>query len=53
MLKEPLPDGPGKGHVVELDLLLPRFYEMRGWNTKGIPTSERLDYLNISEYQLI
>jgi|AutmiccommuBRH23_1029490.scaffolds.fasta_scaffold00103_26 aldehyde:ferredoxin oxidoreductase len=52
MLNEPLPDGPGKGHIVELDRLLPRFYEVRGWNAIGVPTKEKLDFLDISQYQL-
>ena len=52
MLHEPLPDGPGKGHVVELDLLLPRFYEVRGWSEDGVPTNKKLESLAIEEYQL-
>lgn len=52
MLHEPLPDGPGKGHVVELDLLLPKFYEVRGWNEDGIPTNKKLHSLAIDEYQI-
>ncbi len=50
MLNEPLPDGPGKGHVVELDQMLPKFYQLRGWNEKGVPTSEKLKELAINEY---
>lgn len=50
MLNEPLPEGPGKGHIVELDQLLPRFYELRGWNQAGIPTPEKLRSLAIDEY---
>jgi len=47
MLNEPLPDGPGKGHVVELDQMLPKFYQLRGWDEKGVPTSEKLETLAI------
>ncbi|MAT43518.1 MAG: aldehyde ferredoxin oxidoreductase [Anaerolineaceae bacterium] len=50
MLNEPLPSGPGKGHVAELDKLLPRFYEIRGWNEVGIPDKEKLISLGISDY---
>lgn len=49
MLHEPLPDGPGKGHVVELDLMLPKFYELRGWDQNGIPTKETLNELEIGD----
>jgi aldehyde:ferredoxin oxidoreductase len=50
MLNEPLPSGPGKGHVAELDKLLPRFYEIRGWNEVGIPKKDKLISLGISDY---
>jgi len=53
MLHEPLPEGPGKGHVVELDKMLPRFYELRGWSQNGVPTSDKLESLAIAEYQFI
>ncbi|HSM24484.1 MAG TPA: aldehyde ferredoxin oxidoreductase family protein [Anaerolineaceae bacterium] len=49
MLNEPLPDGPAKGHVVELDLMLPRFYQLRGWDPNGIPTKDTLDELEIGD----
>lgn len=52
MLNEPLPGGPGKGHVVELDQLLPRFYEVRGWDDLGKPTLDKLEKLAIAEYNL-
>ena len=42
MLHEPLPDGPAKGMVVELDKMLPEFYKLRGWDEKGVPTKEKL-----------
>ena len=42
MLHEPLPDGPAKGKVVELDKMLPEFYKLRGWDEKGVPTKEKL-----------
>ena len=52
MLNEPLPDGPAKGHVVELDKMLSEFYELRGWSEEGIPTKEKLEELEISQYDL-
>jgi aldehyde:ferredoxin oxidoreductase len=50
MLKEPLPDGPAKGHVVELDQMLPEFYKLRGWDENGIPTKSKLIQLGLIKY---
>ena len=47
MLHEPLPDGPAKGMVAELDKMLPEFYEKRGWDEKGWPTKEKLEALGL------
>jgi aldehyde:ferredoxin oxidoreductase len=47
MLHEPLPDGPAKGRVVELDKMLPEFYQKRGWDEKGHPTKEKLMELGL------
>jgi aldehyde:ferredoxin oxidoreductase len=47
MLEEPLPDGPAKGHVVELDQMLPQFYRLRGWDENGVPTAEKLQALGL------
>ncbi len=47
MLEEPMPDGPAKGHVVELDEMLPEFYELRGWDEDGVPTEEKLAELGL------
>ena len=32
--------GPAKGLVNGLDKMLPEYYELRGWNTEGVPTAE-------------
>ncbi|MBI5936112.1 MAG: aldehyde ferredoxin oxidoreductase family protein [Chloroflexi bacterium] len=48
MLHEPLPDGPAKGKVVELDKMLPEFYQLRGWDEKGWPTKEKLEELGLT-----
>jgi len=48
MLEEPLTVGPAAGHVVELDEMLPRFYEVRGWDEDGVPTAEKLTELGLS-----
>ena len=38
LLEEPIKEGPAKGHVCELDKMLPNYYEIRGWNTDGTLT---------------
>jgi aldehyde:ferredoxin oxidoreductase len=47
MLHEPLPDGPAKGRVAELDKMLPEYYEARGWDAEGNPTPEKLAELGL------
>ncbi|MGB2965318.1 MAG: aldehyde ferredoxin oxidoreductase family protein [Anaerolineales bacterium] len=49
MLLEPLPSGPAKGYVVNLDQMLPEFYTLQGWDENGIPTKEKLAELNLRE----
>lgn len=46
-LKVPMPSGPTEGHVHRLSELLPEYYELRGWDEKGIPTDERLKDLGL------
>ena len=41
-LKEPMPDGSSKGQVVELDGILDEFYELRGLDSEGHPTAEKM-----------
>jgi aldehyde:ferredoxin oxidoreductase len=48
MLNEPLPDGPAKGHVANLDKMLPEFYVYRGWDEKGWPTADKLAELGLN-----
>ncbi len=47
LLEEPLPDGPHKGEVANLDKLLPKYYSVRGWDEQGVPTEEKLSELDI------
>lgn len=47
MLREPMPEGPAKGHVVELDQMLPEYYRLRGWDENGVPTPEKLAELGL------
>ena len=46
LLKEPMPEGPSKGQVVELDEMLKEYYEVRDW-VNGKPTPEKLKELEI------
>jgi aldehyde:ferredoxin oxidoreductase len=46
LLKEPMPEGPGKGHVVELEKMKEEYYKLRGW-VNGIPTPGKLRELEI------
>ncbi len=46
-LKDPMPDGPQKGAVVQLDKLLPEYYKLRGWSPEGVPTAETLGKLSL------
>lgn len=47
LLKEPLPNGPGKGKVVELDTMLKEYYEVRGWDENGVPSAAKLEELSL------
>jgi len=47
---EPLPEGPAKGQVVELDKMLPDYYKLRGWDWEtGYPTKKKLLELGLLE----
>jgi len=42
-LFEPLPDGPAKGQYIgeeNLNRMLDEYYELRGWDSSGVPTEE-------------
>jgi aldehyde:ferredoxin oxidoreductase len=47
LLEDPLPDGPAKGQVVNLEPLLDAYYEYRGWDKDGIPTQDKLKELGL------
>lgn len=49
LLNEPMPEGPAKGQVVELDRLLDDYYLTRQWNANGIPMSAILQKLGLVE----
>ena len=48
LLEEPMPEGPHKGHVVRLKVLLKYYYKVRGWDEKGHPTKEKLQELGLA-----
>jgi aldehyde:ferredoxin oxidoreductase len=48
MLEEPLTEGPNAGEVVELDQMLPIFYQLRGWDEQGVPTVDKLKELGLA-----
>jgi len=49
MLEEPIPDGPAKGQVHELNVMLPEYYQARGWDENGVPTLEKLAELGLED----
>ncbi len=44
---EPAKTGPAKGLVNGLDVMLPEYYELRGWDTEGVPRSQTLGRLGL------
>lgn len=45
LLEDEIPEGPSKGHVHRLDILLPEYYSVRGWDENGVPTEDTLKKL--------
>jgi aldehyde:ferredoxin oxidoreductase len=48
MLSEPPPAGPSAGMVSRLHEMLPRYYEIRGWDAEGRPTAAKLAELGLA-----
>jgi aldehyde:ferredoxin oxidoreductase len=46
-LKEPLEEGYSSGRVVDLNRMLGDYYQSRGWDEKGVPTSGKLEELGL------
>ncbi len=44
---EPAKTGPAKGLVNGLAKMLPEYYELRGWDTEGVPKAETLQRLGL------
>jgi aldehyde:ferredoxin oxidoreductase len=47
LLEEPIPEGPAKGKVNRLKEMLPEYYNLRGWDKKGLPTETKLEELDL------
>ncbi|GMQ76091.1 MAG: aldehyde ferredoxin oxidoreductase family protein [Gammaproteobacteria bacterium] len=47
LLEVPAPGGTAKGKVCELDVMLPEYYQARGWTKDGVPTKETLERLGL------
>ena len=47
LLTEPAQTGPAKGNVNRLHEMLPKYYEVRGWNKQGEPTDETRQRLSL------
>ncbi|MBT7507098.1 MAG: aldehyde ferredoxin oxidoreductase family protein [Rhodospirillales bacterium] len=47
LLEVPLTEGSAEGKVNELSIMLPEYYELRGWTEDGVPTNETIDRLGL------
>jgi len=47
LLEIPMPDGPAKGQVNRLNEMLDDYYKVRGWNSNGEVTQEKLKELGL------
>jgi aldehyde:ferredoxin oxidoreductase len=48
LLKEPHTAGPSAGVTVNLDAMLPVYYQERGWDPEGVPSREKLLELGLA-----
>jgi len=48
LLKEPIKTGPAKGNVNRLGEMLPEYYQLRGWDEKGVPAKAKLKELSLN-----
>ena len=48
-LKEPLPGPNGEPEVVDIDLLLDKYYQARGWTLDGVPLEPTLSRLGLDD----
>ncbi|MHC1720466.1 MAG: aldehyde ferredoxin oxidoreductase family protein [Clostridiaceae bacterium] len=50
LIEDQIAEGPSKGNVHHLDVLLPEYYSVRGWDGEGVPTDDTLKALGLEEY---
>ncbi|MHA1882918.1 MAG: aldehyde ferredoxin oxidoreductase family protein [Candidatus Thorarchaeota archaeon] len=44
---QPLPEGGSRNRIAHIDEMLPEYYSLRGWDSEGRPTKEKLKQLGI------
>ena len=47
LTREPFTSGPSQGKVSHLEEMLAEYYQVRGWNSEGIPTDAKLQELGL------
>lgn len=56
IMKEPLPEGPAKGHVLDhekYNRMLDEYYAVRGWDDQGRPTRWKLAQLGLGDLYVL
>ncbi|MDY7027077.1 MAG: aldehyde ferredoxin oxidoreductase family protein [Spirochaetota bacterium] len=48
LLNDPIPAGPMKGKVARAPEMLPKYYNVRGWDENGVPSKEKLKELGLN-----
>jgi aldehyde:ferredoxin oxidoreductase len=46
-LEEPRPSGSAEGNLPDMEVMLPIYYQLRGWDESGRPTAQRLAELGL------
>jgi aldehyde:ferredoxin oxidoreductase len=47
--EEPIPEGPAKGQVCDLDPMLDEYYDVRNWTRDGLPTRSELKRVGLED----
>ncbi len=47
LMKDAAKTGPAKGLTSKLEVMLPEYYQLRGWTPDGVPTNETIQRLNL------
>ncbi len=48
LTKNPIETGPAKGEISHVPEMLPEYYQLRGWDERGVPTKECLERLQLA-----